>query len=155
MLWNRIRGLWNAYHVILAVILTALYWVILIAISPMLSGWSIAHYPPFILYSFAAVFGLIIAAVRGRSGAATLLAGGFVDYHTLAFKQTVYIGVVLLLTLALGAGAGVPSYAHRPVFLFCKRCVVFLICHFFIPGKLADQLFPSNTAKNALGRTGG
>ena len=36
MLWNRIRGLWNAYHVILAVILTALYWVILIAISPML-----------------------------------------------------------------------------------------------------------------------
>ena len=151
MLWNRIRGLWNAYHVILAVVLTALYWVILIAISPMLQGWSIAHYPPFILYNFAAVFGLIIAAVRGRSGAATLLAGGFVDYHTLALKQTVYIGVVLLLTLALGME---PEFRHMRIALFFlflgSVYVVFLICHFFIPGKLADQLFSEQHEQRTL-----
>ena len=94
MIWHRIRGLWNAYHVILAVILTVLYWVFLIAISPMIQGWSVAHYPPLILYNVGAVVGLIIAAVRGRSTAATLLAGGFVNYHTLALKQTVYLSLI-------------------------------------------------------------
>ena len=67
MLWNRIRGLWNAYHAILAVVLTVLYWVFLTGVSPMIKGWSIAHYPPFILYNVAAVAGLIIAAIRNRS----------------------------------------------------------------------------------------
>jgi exopolysaccharide biosynthesis polyprenyl glycosylphosphotransferase len=142
MLWNRIRGLWNAYHVILAVILIVLYWVFLIAISPMMQGTSIAHYPPFILYNVAAVGGLIIAALRGRSTAATLLAGGFVNYHTLALKQTVYIGGALLLTLALGME---PEFRHMRIallFAFLGTVyVVFLICHFLIPGRLADQLF--------------
>ena len=76
MLWNRIRGLWNAYHAILAVVLTVLYWVFLTGVSPIIQGWSIAYYPPFILYNVAAVVGLIIAAIRNRSDAATLLAGG-------------------------------------------------------------------------------
>ena len=142
MIWNRIRGLWNAYHVILAVILTALYWIFLIAISPKIQGSPIAHYPPFILYNAAAVAGLIIAAVRGRSTAATLLAGGFINYHTLALKQTGYIGVALLLTLALGME---PEFRHMRIALFFAflGCVyvVFLICHFLIPGKLADLLF--------------
>src|SRR6478609_12075085 len=102
MIWNRIRGLWNAYHAILAVVLTVLYWVFLTAIH----GWSIVGYPPFILYNVGAVVGLIIAAIRNRSDAAKLLAGDFVNYHKLALKQTVYIGVVLLLTLVLGRGPG-------------------------------------------------
>jgi hypothetical protein len=89
MIWNRIRGLWNAYHAILAVVLTVLYWVFLTAIH----GWSIVGYPPFILNNVGAVVGLIIAAIRNRSDAAKLLAGDFVNYHKLALKQTVYIGV--------------------------------------------------------------
>ncbi len=114
----------------------------MIAISPMVQGRPLANYQPFILYNLAAVVGLIIAAVRGRSGAATLLAGGFVNYHNLALKQTVSIGVVLLLTSALGME---PEFRHMRIallFLFLGSVyVVFLICHFFIPGKLADQLF--------------
>src|SRR5262245_5263279 len=102
MLWNRIRGLWNAYHGILAIVVTVLYWIFLTAISPMIQGYAVSNYQRFILYNVAAVVGLIIAAVRGRSNAATLLAGGFVNYHTLALKQTIYIGVVMLLTMALG-----------------------------------------------------
>ena len=151
MIWNRIRGLWNAYHVILAVILTLLYWVFLIAVSPMIQGSSVAHYPPFILYNVAVVVGLIIAAVRGRSNAATLLVGGFVNYHTLALKQTVYIGVVLLLTLALGME---PEFRHMRIallFAFLGTVyVVFLICHFLIPGRLADQLFSEEHEQRTL-----
>jgi exopolysaccharide biosynthesis polyprenyl glycosylphosphotransferase len=151
MIWNRIRGLWNAYHVILALILTVLYWVFLIAISPMIQGWPIAHYPPLILYNVAAVVGLIIAAFRNRSGAATLLAGGFVNYHTLALKQTVYIGMVLLLTLALGME---PQFRHTRIALFFVflGCVyaVFLICHFLIPGRLADLLFSDQHEQRTL-----
>ena len=117
----------------------------------MIQGGSVAHYPPFILYNVAAVFGLIIAAVRGRSTAATLLVGGFVNYHTLALKQTVYIGVVLLLTLALGME---PEFRHMRIALFFAflGCVyvVFLICHFFIPGKLADQLFSEQHEQRTL-----
>ncbi len=151
MIWHRIRGLWNAYHTILAVILTVLYWVFLIAVSPMIQGSSVAHYPPFILYNVAAVVGLIIAAVRGRSTAATLLAGGFVNYHTLALKQTVYIGMVLLLTLALGME---PEFRHmRIALLFAfvgSVYVVFLICHFLIPSRLADQLFSDQHEQRTL-----
>ena len=142
MLKNRIRGLWNAYHCILALVLTVLYWVFLIALSPVIQGWPVAHYPPFILYNVAAVLGLIIAAVRGRSTAATLLAGGFVNYHTLALKQTCYIGVVLLLTLALGME---PEFQHMRIawfFAFLGAVyAVFLVCHFLVPSRLADQLF--------------
>ena len=151
MLWNRIRGLWNAYHAILAVVLTVLYWVFLIAVFPMIPGWSIAHYPPFILYNVAAVAGLIIAAVRGRSTAATLLAGGFVNYHQLALRQTVYIGVVLLLTLTFGME---PETRHMPIallFVFLGSVyVVFLICHFLIPRRLADQLFSAEHEQRTL-----
>jgi exopolysaccharide biosynthesis polyprenyl glycosylphosphotransferase len=151
MLWNRIRGLWNAYHGILAVILTVLFWVFVIAISPIVQGWSVASYQPFVLYNLAAVVGLIIAAVRGRSTAATLLAGGFVNYHTLALKQTVYIGVVLLLTLALGME---PEFRHMRIALLfaflASVYIVFLICHFFIPNRLADQLFSDQHEQRTL-----
>ena len=151
MLWHRIRGLWNVYHCILAVVLTVLYWVFLIALSPVIQGWPVAHYRPFILYNVAAVLGLIIAAIGNRSDAATLLAGGFVTYHKLALKQTVYIGVVLLLTLALGME---PEFRHMRIALFFAflGCVyvVFLICHFIIPGRLADQLFSEQHEQRTL-----
>jgi exopolysaccharide biosynthesis polyprenyl glycosylphosphotransferase len=151
MIWNRIRGLWNAYHVILAVVLTLLYWVFLVAISPVIQGWPVAHYRPFILYNVAAVVGLMIAAVRGRSTAATLLVGGFVNDHTLAFKQTVYIGGALLLALALGME---PEFRHLRIALFFAflGCVyvVFLICHFIIPRRLADQLFSEQHEQRTL-----
>jgi lipopolysaccharide/colanic/teichoic acid biosynthesis glycosyltransferase len=151
MLWNRIRGLWNAYHAILAVVLTVVYWVFLIAVFPMIGGQSIAHYPPFILYNVAAVAGLIIAAVRGRSDAATLLAEGFVNYHQLALRQTVYVGVVLLLTLTFEME---PEFRHvriASVFAFLATVyVVFLICHFLIPARLADQLFSAEYNQRTL-----
>jgi len=151
MLWNRIRGLWNAYHGILAVVLTVLYWIFLTAISPMLQGGAVENYSRFILYNVAAIVGLIIAAVRGRSAAATLLAGGFVNYHTLALKQTVYIGVTLLLVMTLGME---PEFRHmRLAVLFGflgAVYVTFLICHFFVPNRLADQLFSDEHEQRTL-----
>ena len=151
MLWNRIRGLWNTYHGILAVVLTVLYWIFLTAISPMLEGGAVENYSRFILYNVAVIVGLIIAAVRGRSGAATLLAGGFVNYHTLALKQTVYIGVTLLLVMTLGME---PEFRHmRLAVLFGflgAVYVTFLLCHFFVPIRLADQLFSEEHEQRTL-----
>jgi exopolysaccharide biosynthesis polyprenyl glycosylphosphotransferase len=170
MLWNRIRGLWNAYHAILAVVLTVLYWVFLIAISrfliailPVIEGRSIANDPAYLLYYVGAVVGLIIAAIHNRSNAATLLAGGFVNCHKLALKQTGYIGMVLLLTVALGME---PEFRYplseeeririallRIALLFAllgSVYVVFLICHFHIPGKLADHLFSEQHEQRTL-----
>ncbi len=151
MLWNRIRGLWNTYHGILAVVLTVLYWIFLTAISPMLEGGAVQNYSRFILYNVAVIVGLIIAAVRGRSGAATLLAGGFVNYHTLALKQTVYIGVTLLLVMTLGME---PEFRHmRLAVLFGflgAVYVTFLLCHFFVPIRLADQLFSEEHEQRTL-----
>jgi hypothetical protein len=142
MLRNRIRGLWNVYHGILAVVLTTLYWIFLNAILPTMKGAPVANYEPFILYNLAAVVGLIIAAVRGRSNAAKFLVGGFVNNHTLALKQTVYIGVALLLTLVLRME---PAIRHLRITLLLgflgSVYAVFLICHFLIPRRLADQLF--------------
>jgi hypothetical protein len=88
----------------------------------MIQGWSIVDYPPFILYNFGAVVGLIIAAIRNRSDAATLLAGGFVNYHKLALKQTEYIGVALLLTLALGME---PEFRHMRITLLLRSWAAF------------------------------
>ena len=151
MLWNRIRGLWNAYHAILAVVLTVLYWLFLTAVSPMIQGWSIVDYRPFILYNVGAVVGLIIAAIRNRSDAATLLAGGFVNYHKLALKQTEYIGVALLLTLALGME---PEFRHMRIALLFPFLgsiyVVFVICHFLVPRRLAEQLFSNEHEQRTL-----
>jgi lipopolysaccharide/colanic/teichoic acid biosynthesis glycosyltransferase len=89
--------------------------------------------------------------VRGRSAAATLLAGGFVNYHTLALKQTVYIGVTLLLVMALGME---PEFRHmRLAVLFGflgAVYVTFLICHFFVPNRLADHLFSEEHEQRTL-----
>lgn len=151
MLWNRIRGLWNTYHGILAVVLTVLYWIFLTAISPMLQGGAVQHYSRFILYNVAAIMGLIIAAVRGRSAAATLLAGGFVSYHTLALKQTVYIGVTLLLVMTLGMEPEFKDMRLAVLFGFLGAVyVTFLICHFFVPSRLADQLFSEEHEQRTL-----
>jgi len=153
MLWNRIRGLWNAYHGILAVVLTVLFWIFLTVISPVLKGDAIHYYQRFIIYNLAAIVGLIVAAVRGRSAAAaTLLAGGFVNYHTLALKQTVFIGVTMILVMAVAMDASASRYTQFLVlfaFLFAVY-VVFLICHFFIPNRLADQLFSDEHEQRTL-----
>jgi lipopolysaccharide/colanic/teichoic acid biosynthesis glycosyltransferase len=142
MLGNRIRGLWNAYHCILAVVLTFLFWICLVAIAPIIHGGSVAGRQDFILYNVAAVVGLIISAVRGRSAAATLLAGSLLNYHSLALKQTVHIGVTLLLVIALGTPLEFWRTSIAMLFTFLGTVyVVFLICHFLVPRRLAEQLF--------------
>ena len=72
-----------------------------------------------------------------------MLAGGFVDSHTLAFKQTVYVGVTMLVVML----AAVDPPGSRPLKLtllfgfLLALYVVFLICHLFLLRKLADHLF--------------
>ena len=143
MLWHRIRGLWNAYHGILAVILTLVFWSYLTIISVVFKYVDTQEFQRFILYNLAAVAGLAVAAIRVRGTAATMLAGGFVDSHTLALKQTVYVGVTMLVVML----AAVDPPGSRPLKLtllfgfLLALYVVFLICHLFLPRKLADHLF--------------
>ena len=143
MLWHRIRGLWNTYHGILAVILTFVFWAYLAIISVVFDYGETQEFQRFILYNLAAVAGLAVAAVRGRGTAATLLAGGFVDCHTLALKQTVYVGVTVLVVLLAAVDPPGSRLLKLTLILgfLLALYVVFLICHLFLPRKLADQLF--------------
>ena len=81
------------------------------------------------------------------SAAATLLAEGFVECHTLALKQTVYVGVTMLVVLLtamdapVSAASGIVSSRRFLLVLY----VVFLVCHFFLPKSLADQTSRENT----------
>ena len=106
MLWHRIRGLWNTYHGILAVVLTLVFWNYLAIMSLVLKDSATPDFQRFILYNLAAVAGLVFAAVRGRS-AATLLAGGFLESHTLALRQTAYVGLATLVVLLAAMDATV------------------------------------------------
>ena len=72
-----------------------------------------------------------------------MLAGGFVDSHTLALKQTSYVGVTILVVMLAAVdppGSRLLKVALVIGFLL-SIYVVFLICHLFLPRKLADQLF--------------
>jgi exopolysaccharide biosynthesis polyprenyl glycosylphosphotransferase len=143
MLWHRIRGLWNTYHGILAVILTLVFWTYLTVVFAVFQHGDYHEFQRFILYNLAAVVGLIVAAIRGRGTAATMLAGGFVDCHTLALKQTVYVGVAILVVMLAAVdppGSRLLKLTLLFGFLFALY-VVFLICHLFLPRKLADHLF--------------
>ena len=152
MLWHRIRGLWNTYHGILAVILTVVFWIYLPVISMVLKDSATPNFQRFVLYNLAAVVGLVIAAIRLRSAAATLLAGGFVECHTLALKQTVYVGVTMLVVLL----AAMDALVSRPLVLLIQGgfllvlYVVFLVCHLFLPKRLADQLFSDEHEQRTL-----
>ena len=142
MLWHRIRGLWNAYHALLAVILTLVFWLYLAMVFFVFRYPDVQASERFILYNLAAVVGLAVAAIRGRGSAATMLAGGFVDCHTVAFRQTAYIGVTILVVML--AAVDPPGSRVLKALLFgflLSVYVVFLICHLFLPRKLADQLF--------------
>ncbi len=143
MLWTRIRGLWNVYHAFLAVIVTLVFWFYLAIVFFVFRYPDLQPSQRFILYNFAAVVGLAVAAIRGREAATTMLAGGFVDGHTLALKQTAYIGVTLLVAMWAAAeppGSRVLKLALVFGFLLSVY-FVFLICHLFLPRTLADQLF--------------
>ena len=149
MLWHRIRGLWNAYHALLAVILTLVFWLYLAIVFFVFRYPDVQASQRFILYNLAAVVGLAIAAIRGREAAATMLAGGFVDGHTLALKQTAYIGVTILVVMLAAVdppGSRVLKLELVIGFLLSVY-VVFLICHLFLPRKLADHLFSEGTRK--------
>ena len=152
MLWHRIRGLWNAYHALLAVILTLVFWLYLAIVFFVFRYPDVQASQRFILYNLAAVVGLAVAAIRGRESAATMLAGGFVDCHTVAFRQTAYIGVTLLVAM----WAAVDPPGPRPLKLallfgfLLSVYVVFLICHLLLPRKLADQLFSEAREQRTL-----
>ena len=151
MLWHRIRGLWNAYHALLAVILTLVFWLYLAMVFFVFRYPDVQASQRFILYNLAAVVGLAVAAIRGRESAATMLAGGFVG-HTLAFKQTAYIGVTILVVMLAAVdptGSRVPKLALLFGFLLSVY-VVFLICHLFLPRKLADHLFAEGYLQRTL-----
>ena len=152
MLWYRIRGLWNTYHGILAVILTVVFWIYLPMMSVVLKDSETPDFQRFFLYNLAAVVGLVIAAIRGRSAAATLLAGGFVQCHTLALKQTVYIGVTMLLVLlaAMDAPVSRALILHRLGGFLLVLYFVFLTCHLFLPKRLAEQLFSDEHEQRTL-----
>jgi lipopolysaccharide/colanic/teichoic acid biosynthesis glycosyltransferase len=152
MLWHRIRGLWNTYHGILAVILTLVFWSYLTLVFVVFDYSDIQEFQRFILYNLAAVLGLAIVAIRGRATAATLLAGGLADSHTLALKQTAYVGVTMLVVL-LAAVDPPGSRRLKLTLLFgflLALYVVFLICHLFLPKRLADQLFSGALEQRTL-----
>ena len=144
MLLHRIRGLWNAYHGFLAVVLTVVFWTCLVFTVVVFRDIT-EEYPRFILYNLAGIGGLVISAIRGRLAAARLLAGGFVECHTLAFKQTVYVGVTILIVVAAAMDPEVSRF-FRLSLLFGFLGIlylVFLLCHLIVPKHLADALFSS------------
>ena len=144
MLLHRIRGLWNAYHGFLAVVLTVVFWTCLVFTAVVFRGIT-EEYPRFILYNLAGIGGLVISAIRGRLAAPRLLAGGFVECHTLALKQTVYVGVTILIVVAAAMDPEVSRF-FRLSLLFGFLGIlylVFLLCHLIVPKRLADALFSS------------
>ena len=64
MLWHRIRGLWNSYHCILAVVLTVFFWTYLAVVSALLQRSDILLSGRFVLYNLAGIAGLAVAAIR-------------------------------------------------------------------------------------------
>ena len=139
-----VRGLWNAYHGFLAVVLTVVFWTYLVFLTAVFRDIT-EGYPRFIIYNLAGIVGLVISAIRGRSAAARLLAGGFVECHTLAFKQTVYVGVTILVVVVVAMGPEVSRFFKLSLlFGFLGILyVVFLLCHLVVPKRLADALFSS------------
>ena len=144
MLLHRIRGLWNAYHGFLAVVLTVVFWTYLVFMTVVFRDIT-EGYPRFILYNLAGIVGLVISAIRGRSMAARLLAGGFVECHTLALKQTVYVGMTILIVVAAAMDPEVSRFFRLSLlFGFLGLLyLVFLVCHLIVPKRLADALFSS------------
>jgi exopolysaccharide biosynthesis polyprenyl glycosylphosphotransferase len=144
MLLHRIRGLWNAYHGFLAVVLTVVFWAYLVSVAVVFGGIT-EGYPRFILYNLAGVVGLAISAIRGRSAAARLLAGGFVECHTLAVKQIVYVGVTILVVFVAAMDPEVSRFLKLSLLFGFLGILylVFLLCHLVVPKRLADALFSS------------
>jgi putative colanic acid biosynthesis UDP-glucose lipid carrier transferase len=142
MLLHRIRGLWNTYHGILAVILTVVFWTYLM-IAGVVYKEITGGYQRFILYNAAGVLGLGIAAIRGRSAAATLLAAGFLESHTLALKQTVFAGAAMLIVLLADMDATMPRQLSISLLFgfLLVLYIVFLNCHLLVPKQLAQKCF--------------
>ena len=143
MLWNRIRGLWNAYHGLLAIILTVVFWLYVSAIlaAPAFRGaWEL---PVLLIYNLAGVIGIIVASIRGRSKAPTLLVRHVRVYHRVASKPTLWVGVMFLVVLSL---KGYPGVSSRLLFGIVLLFLAILYLAFFaanllLPGFLARMLF--------------
>src|SRR6476660_7579559 len=145
MLWHRIRGLWNSYHCILAVVLTVFFWTYLAVVSALLQRSDILLSERFVLYNLAAIAGLAVAAIRERGGAATLLSEGFVHANSLAFKQTIYVAVTVIVVILAAMDSEAPRMLKLSLLagFLVVLYVVLLICHLFLVRQLANHLFAS------------
>ena len=128
MLLHRVRGLWNTYHGILAVIFTVVFWIYLVITGSF--PRELAGVLSDLFCIILGVLGLVIAAVPGRSAAATLLATGFVESHTLALKQTVHVGIAMLIRAAGRHGCDGPRSSEN---IAAPRIFVVLYGVFFVP----------------------
>jgi FlaA1/EpsC-like NDP-sugar epimerase len=139
-----IHGVAKAYNGILAFVLTVVFWSYVAMMAVAFKNFGIRNLPSFILLNLAGIFGLIIAAMCGRSDATTLRSGGFLECHTLALKQTVYVGVTTLVFLfAVVQSATSRLLEVSLVFSFLLVLyIVFLTCHAFLRKRWGDQLFP-------------
>ncbi len=65
------------------------------------------------------------------------------DGHTLALKQTAYIGVTIFVVMLAAVDPPGPRVLKLELVLgfLLSVYIVFLICHLFLPRKLADHLF--------------
>ena len=145
MIFHRVRGLWSTYHGVLTVILTVVFWSYLMVMVSIFPDFGSRDLQRFVLYNLAGVIGVIIAAIRGRRATATLLAGGFVECHRLALKQTLYVGAtILIVLLAVMDPMVLRTLKFSLLFGFLLVLYgVFLLCHLVLPKTLAHQLFAS------------
>jgi undecaprenyl-phosphate glucose phosphotransferase len=148
MLWHRIRGLNRAYYGLLAIIVSALYWLYLLVLELLLVPIGGYTYERYVTYNLAALLALAIAALNGGEKTQQLLQSDFQSNHRAALHDTSLVGAAILLLLV-----ATKDLIISRLFLFTflpLLYVFFFLSHRFIPKILVRTFFTNGHLQKAL-----
>ena len=148
MVYNRVRGLKNAYYLVLALVLAASFWSYLYILVIILHASDSYNYGQYVVYQATALAGLGLAALNSQKLNGKILRCDIIGSHYLALRNVLFVAGAILLLLVLFKD---PQISRLFLFTYLPLLyLIFFYAHRHIPHFLMRTFFSERHQHKAL-----
>jgi exopolysaccharide biosynthesis polyprenyl glycosylphosphotransferase len=148
MVYNRVRGLKNAYYLVLALVLAASFWSYLYILVITLNTSDSYNYGQYVVYQATALAGLGLAALNSQKLNGKILRCDLIGSHYLALRNVLFVAGAILLLLVLFKD---PQISRLFLFTYLPLLyLIFFYAHRHIPHFLMRTFFSERHQQKAL-----
>src|SRR5246127_1172730 len=148
MVYNRVRGLKNAYYLVLALVLAASFWSYLYILVILLNTSESYNYGQYLVYQATALAGLGLAALNSQKLNGKILRCDLIGSHYLALRNVLFVAGAILLLLVLFKD---PQISRLFLFTYLPLLyLIFFYAHRHVPHFLMRTFFSERHQQKAL-----